>query len=166
MSRMTQPVRHAILVCCFLLFFCALSLPLAWAQQTPQQRPPLPFAPEWALLAGWDVYAKKGCGQCHGIRSGSGRVGPDLARIASATGFYDLGAAMWNHLPLMGARMREMGIERPKLTPLELANVLAFIFTAQYNDELGNSAAGERLFVAKGCVQCHAVTTGPRWPRR
>ena len=157
MSRMSQPVHHVILVCCLLLFSCASSLPLAWAQQPPPQQPPLPFAPDWALLAGWEVYAKKGCGQCHGIRSGSGRVGPDLARIASATGFYDLGAAMWNHLPLMGARMREMGIERPKLTPLELANVLAFIFTAQYNDELGNPAAGERLFVAKACVQCHAV---------
>jgi mono/diheme cytochrome c family protein len=130
----------------------------ARAQQTPAQQPPLPFAPDWALLAGWDVYAKKGCGQCHGIRSTSeGRKAPDLARIPSGTGFYELGAAMWNHLPLMGAKMRETGIERPTLTPLEVSNVLAFIFTAQYNDEAGNPKTGEQLFTAKGCVKCHSV---------
>jgi mono/diheme cytochrome c family protein len=64
---------------------------------------------------------------------------------------------MWNHVPLQGPKMRETGIERPSLSPLELSNLLAFIFTAQYNDERGNAKAGERLFTAKTCVQCHAV---------
>jgi len=151
----TKPwVRRAASACCLVLLLFAS----AGAQQPTPQQPPLPFAPDWALIAGWDVYAKKGCGQCHGVRSGSeGRAAPDLARIQSGTGFYELGAAMWNHLPLMGAKMRETGIERPTLTPLELSNVLAFIFTAQYNDELGNAKTGERLFTTKGCVQCHAI---------
>jgi len=154
MSRPKRCARHLASVCCLVFVWFAA----AWAQQPPPSQPPLPFAPDWALLAGWDVYAKKGCGQCHGVRSASeGRAAPDLARIQSATGFFDLGAAMWNHLPLMGTKMREMGIERPTLTPLELANVLAFIFTAQYGDELGNPKTGERLFTAKGCVQCHSV---------
>lgn len=145
--------RAAVVCCALVLWFTA-----AWAQAPATQPPPLPFAPDWALLAGWDVYAKKGCGQCHGIRSGSsGRSAPDLARIQGGTGFYELGAAMWNHLPLMGAKMRESGIERPTLTPLELSNVLAFIFTAQYNDELGNPDKGRQLFSATGCVQCHSV---------
>ena len=149
----TKHVRWAASACCasFLLATSAVA-------QQPATQPPRPFAPDWALIAGWDVYAQKGCGQCHGVRSGSeGRTAPDLARIQSGTGFYDLGAAMWNHLPLMGAKMREMGIERPTLTPLELSNVLAFVFTAQYNDELGDAKTGERLFTAKRCVQCHAV---------
>jgi mono/diheme cytochrome c family protein len=144
--------RAASAYCLVLLLFVS-----ATAQQQASQ-PPLPSAPDWALIAGWDVYAKKGCGQCHGVRSGSeGRAAPDLARIQSGAGFYELGAAMWNHLPLMGAKMRETGIERPTLTPLELANLLAFIFTAQYYDELGNAKTGERLFTTKGCAQCHAV---------
>src|SRR5438093_5620037 len=151
MSATMPWIRRAASACCLVLLLFALFASAGAQPRTPQP-PPLPFAPDWALLAGWDVYAKKGCGQCHGVRGGSGRVGPDLARIQSGTGFYDLGAAMWNHLPIMGARMREMGIERPTLTPLELSNVLAFIFTAQYNDEFGNSAAGERWFAAKGCV--------------
>jgi mono/diheme cytochrome c family protein len=153
MSSRKHRVHPAAFVCgALLLWFASASA------QPASQQPPLPFAPDWALIAGWDVYAKKGCGQCHGVRSSSeGRAAPDLARIQSGTGFYELGAAMWNHLPLMGAKMRETGIERPTLTPLELSNVLAFIFTAQYNDELGNAKTGERLFTAKGCVQCHAV---------
>jgi mono/diheme cytochrome c family protein len=154
MSRLQRCIRRAAALSCLVL----ASFAPTWAQQSPPPQPPLPFAPDWALLAGWDVYAKKGCGQCHGVRSGSeGRKAPDLARIQSGTGFYDLGAAMWNHLPLMGAKMRETGIERPTLTPLEVSNVLAFIFTAQYGDELGNPTTGERLFAAKGCVQCHSV---------
>jgi len=163
MPRPKRRARHAATLGAFLLL---VSLGSASAQQPPAQ-PPLPFAPDWALLAGWDVYAKKGCGQCHGIRSGSeGRAAPDLARIPSGTGFYELGAAMWNHLPLMGAKMREKGIERPTLTPLELSNVLAFIFTAQYRDETGNAKTGEQLFASKRCAQCHAVggkggTVGP-----
>jgi mono/diheme cytochrome c family protein len=128
-----------------------------WSQQAPSQQPPSPFAPAWALLAGWDVYVKNGCGQCHGVRSGSeGHSAPDLARIQSS-GFYDLGAAMWNHQPLMGAKMRETGHERPHLTALDVSNLLAFIFTTQYYDELGNAKVGEQLFATKRCVQCHSV---------
>lgn len=154
MRRLKRCAGRVATVGCLVL----LSLSSSWAQQPAPQQPPLPFAPDWALLAGWDVYAKKGCGQCHGVRSGSeGRAAPDLARIQSGTGFFELGAAMWNHLPLMGTKMREMGIERPTLTPLEVSNVLAFIFTAQYSDEQGNARTGERLFTAKRCVQCHSV---------
>src|SRR5262245_4930322 len=154
MSRLRRWSLGMVAVSCLLL---AAFTPTA-AQQPPAQQPPLPFAPDWALLAGWDVYAKKGCGQCHGIRSGSeGRSAPDLARIASGAGFYDLGAAMWNHLPLMGAKMREQGIERPTLTPLELSNVLAFISTAQYRDELGNPKTAGQLFTSKRWVRGHSV---------
>jgi mono/diheme cytochrome c family protein len=154
MRRLKRCARRVATVGCLVLF----SLSSSWAQQPPPQQPPLPFAPDWALLAGWDVYVKKGCGQCHGVRSGSeGRAAPDLARIQNGTGFFELGAAMWNHLPLMGTKMREVGIERPTLTPLEVSNVLAFIFTAQYSDEQGNATTGERLFTGKRCVQCHSV---------
>jgi cytochrome c2 len=57
----------------------------------------------------------------------------------------------------MGARMREAGVARPTLTPLEASNLIAFLFTIQYYDELGDPGAGETLFAAKGCVQCHEV---------
>ena len=131
---------------------CWVTIP-AWAQPPPPQ----PFAPEWAMVAGWDVFVKKGCGKCHAVRGIGGAIGPDLGRIETGRSFFELGAAMWNHLPRMGAKMRETGIERPTLTPSELSNLIAFLFTAQYYDELGDPKAGEKLFAAKGCGQCHEV---------
>ena len=54
------------------------------------------------MLAGWNVYAEKGCGRCHAVRGVGGSGGPDLARMQGAKAFFYIGAAMWNHLPKMG----------------------------------------------------------------
>ncbi len=139
----------------FVLAFL-LAVALARAQQ-PAPQPTRPFAPAWGMLAGWDVFANKGCGKCHALRGAGRGVGPDLGRISTGRTFFEIGAAMWNHLPKMGAKMREARVERPTLTPREAADLIAFLFTAQYFDELGDAKAGEKLFEAKGCVQCHAV---------
>jgi mono/diheme cytochrome c family protein len=122
-----------------------------------QQQPPQPFAPDWAMFAGGKVFAEKGCGRCHALRGIGGGIGPDLARIQTGTSFFELGADMWNHLPRMGAKMLEAGIQRPTLTSAEVSNLIAFLFTVQYYDEPGDPKAGEKLYAAKGCVQCHEV---------
>jgi mono/diheme cytochrome c family protein len=132
------------------------------AAAQPQQ----PFAPDWAMLAGAQVFAQKDCGKCHTVRDAGGTAGPDLSKMQGATSFYDIGAAMWNHLPKMGARMRQSGIERARLTPVDAANVVAFIYTAQYFDASGDAKRGESLFGVKGCADCHSVggkggTVGP-----
>ena len=148
---MTRARRSLVVAACGLLVIAFA--PAARAQQTPTQ----PFAPEWGMLAGWDVFTKKSCGQCHSVRGVGGKVGPDLARVQSGSGFYQLGAAMWNHLPRMGERMREQRIDRPAVTSSDVSNLLAFLFTAAYRDESGNPKVGEQLFTSKGCVQCHTV---------
>jgi mono/diheme cytochrome c family protein len=136
----------------------ALLATLGAAHAQPSSAQPVkPFAPAWGMLAGWDVFASKGCGTCHALRGAGAGIGPDLGRITTGKSFFELGAAMWNHLPKLGAKMREAGIERPTLTPPEVADLLAFLFTAQYFDEPGDVKAGEALFASKGCVQCHAV---------
>src|SRR5438067_2249127 len=134
-----------------------LACPDTFAQQTQTSPTNDPFAPGWRMLAGFDVFAAKGCGQCHSLRGMGPITGPDLARVRSGSGFYDIGAAVWNHLPRMGAEMRQARIERPRLMPREAADLIAFIFTAQYHDESGDAKAGERLFASKSCAQCHAV---------
>lgn len=126
----------------------------AWAQSPA---PPAPFAPAWSMLAGADVFARKSCGQCHALRGMGPVTGPDLGRITTGTSFFDVGAAMWNHLPRMGERMRAAGLPRPSLTAREVDQLTAFIVTAQYYDEQGTARTGERLFATKGCVTCHAV---------
>ena len=64
---------------------------------------------------------------------------------------------MWNHLPRMGAAMRDAGIQPPRLTPLEFSSLAAFLFTTQYYEASGDPVKGSRLFTAKSCAQCHAV---------
>lgn len=136
-----------------LLAAIALLLAAPAPAQSPAGAPP---PAEFANFAGWQVFAEAGCGRCHALRGIGGGPGPDLARI-DATSFYDVGAAMWNHLPKMAERMAAMGVQRPRLSPRDTANLVSFIFTAQYFDDSGDPKAGERLFSEKGCLTCHQV---------
>jgi mono/diheme cytochrome c family protein len=110
-------------------------------------------------IAGSHIFGSKGCVKCHSINGLGGTVGPDLGRNAHWHSFYELAAAMWNHLPTMGARMRELGIARPTLSPGEAADLMAFLFTLNYFDPPGDVEAGKRLFREKKCVVCHQVGT-------
>lgn len=119
--------------------------------------PQTPPSPAQNALAGAQVFGSKGCGECHAVNGLGATVGPDLARIAERRSFYDLGAALWNHLPRMAAQMREMGIARPRMTAKELGDLIAFLFTLDYFDRPGDARAGERLFASKQCIRCHQV---------
>lgn len=150
---MIRPLRALAQATVATTLLLAASVGAAQAQSPGPQ----PFAPEWGMFAGGSVFAEKGCGKCHAVRGGGGKGGPDLARSASTGNFFDIGAAMWNHLPRMGAKMREAGIERPRLTAGDVGYLTAFIYTMQYFDESGDARQGEALFTSKGCVGCHAV---------
>ncbi|NIR43339.1 MAG: cytochrome c [Gemmatimonadetes bacterium] len=110
-------------------------------------------------LAGSQVFGSKGCVKCHAINGLGAEIGPDLGRISQRHSFYELAATMWNHLPAMGAAMREYGIERPELTAEEAGDLIAFLFTLDYFDPPGDVERGKRLFVEKKCVVCHQVGT-------
>ncbi len=131
---------------------CALAQPLF----TPTQDP----------ASGARLFQDKHCVACHAIDGEGGTVGPDLARATHPRTFYDLAAGLWNHAPIMAARMRDLGIPRPSLTPQESADLAAYLFTVNYFDHPGNAVIGRRLFTSKRCVACHQLggrggTVGP-----
>jgi mono/diheme cytochrome c family protein len=135
------------------LVVVTLLLPVVARSQAPAAVPA-----GWAALPGWQVFVDKGCITCHQVRGvGDGTVGRDLARLRSNGGLFEVGAAMWNHLPRALAAMRELGVVPPRLTPLEFSDLAAFLFTVRYYDVSGDSAKGAALFTAKSCVECHAV---------
>jgi cytochrome c2 len=125
-----------------------------WAQSAV----PGAAAPPPAVVADWDGFVAKGCVRCHRVRGiGDGDLGPDLGRLGSVTGFFDVAAAMWNHLPRMRKAMLERGVEWPRFTPQELSNVIGFLFTAQDHEVRGDPGVGAGLFVSRGCERCHAA---------
>ena len=125
------------------------SLGAAWAQPV--------FSPSQDPLAGARVFGAKGCVKCHSINGVGGKVGPDLARVLKPRSFYDVATEMWNHLPRMADKMRQLGITRPQLTAQEAGDVVGFLYTLNYFDQPGNPAVGRQLFTEKKCIICHQV---------
>jgi mono/diheme cytochrome c family protein len=143
---MARSVRLAVAVAGLLLLG---SLDAAWAQPV--------FSPSQDPLAGARVFGAKGCVKCHSINGVGGKVGPDLARSLKPRSFYDVATAMWNHLPRMADRMKQLGITRPQLTSQEAGDLVGFLYTLNYFDPPGNVAAGRQLFSEKKCIICHQV---------
>ncbi len=115
------------------------------------------MSPSQDPLAGSRVFGSKGCVKCHSVNGVGGKVGPDLARALHPRSFVDLATAMWNHLPKMTDRMKQLGIARPQLDSKEAGDLVGFLYTLNYFDPPGSADAGKRLFSDKRCIVCHTV---------
>lgn len=117
----------------------------------------VPTGQTQSVLAGSRVFGTRGCSACHAINGLGGQLGPDLASSERPKSFYGFAAAMWNHLPEMVTQMRAMGIDRPRLTPWETGDLIAFLLWLDYFDPPGDTATGRELFSEKSCIVCHQV---------
>jgi mono/diheme cytochrome c family protein len=118
-----------------------------------ESTPVLPGTP----AGGEALFRDKHCVSCHTINGKGGKVGPELGRAhhVSLTQFAGL---MWNHGPAMAVRMRERGVTWPRLEGQELADIVAYLYTAHYFDPAaGNSTRGQQVVQIKGCLACHAA---------
>lgn len=111
------------------------------------------------------VFDEKGCVRCHATNGdaapGAAVAGaPNLAHVSRPRTFFDLAAALWNHAPRMSARMRELGISRPRLEVKEASDLAGYLYTLDYFERRGRPEIGRRLFTEKRCVQCHSVAGG------
>jgi mono/diheme cytochrome c family protein len=137
---------------CVVSTACALALaPMANDVARAQDN----TVPAQNALAGSRVFGDKGCNRCHAIRGLGGTEAPDLAATPRLRTFYDLAAAMWNHLPAMVEGMDQLGLEHPTLSEQESANLIAFLHSLNFFDPVGDHDHGKELFATKHCVACH-----------
>jgi cytochrome c2 len=117
--------------------------------------------------AGRYVLETKRCVECHSIRGKGGKIGPDLALVASNRNSVGWVAAMWNHAPAMFRAMAEKGVPFPRFQGNEMVDLESYIrLRADLPGENRiyyryirppNPDEGEAIFRTKRCVQCHSI---------
>lgn len=85
------------------------------------------FDPAPNPARGRSLFTSKGCVRCHAVHGKGGTVGPDLARSEAVLSPVEAARLMWDHAPLMEARMKELGIPWPLFEGSEMADLLAYL---------------------------------------
>ena len=116
---------------------------------------------------GAQVFQDQKCVTCHTVGGTGGKSAPDLSK-KTGRGYTpsDMAALMWNHAPAMWTAMDQAGVQRPKLTAEQSADLFAYFYAARYFDRPGDAGRGRKTFLAKGCANCHNVgSTNPQGGR-
>ena len=128
---------------------------IAWPELTPQDfsdilvyvrgLPGTLHQPDLLLLTsgenGEALFASKGCAICHSNK---------LALRSRLRGQTLTGVAvdMWNHGPKMATAAPALNVE-------EMRDLTSYLWAQQFFEDIGNAAAGKRVFAAKHCATCH-----------
>lgn len=131
----------------------SLYLTSVLAVMTYGQEIPLPTNP----LKGQIVFEEKGCIECHSISGYGGTAGPDLSKQQYFGSVLELASILWNHAPQMNRKFRQMRMDRPVLTEVEMNDLFGFLYYLRYLGEPGGVAKGKKLLETKGCISCHRV---------
>lgn len=108
-------------------------------------------------LKGRMVFEEKGCISCHSISGFGGDTAPDLSREHYYGSFLELASIIWNHIPEMNRRYRELKLKRPSFSQNEMLNLIGFLYYLRYLGEPGSVSKGRKLLSDKGCIVCHEV---------
>ena len=103
------------------------------------------------------LFVSKGCIDCHSVRGKGASIGPDLGKVELYRSVTEIVGIMWNHGPEMWQEMEKRGINRPRFSGEEMADIIAYLYFLKFVDEPGDRVEGEKLFSSKGCITCHLV---------
>lgn len=87
------------------------------------------------------LFASKGCVICHSNKLALG------SRLRGQT-LTDVAVDMWNHGPRMAPVAPALNVE-------EMRDLTSYLWAQQFFEDIGNAAAGKRVFAAKHCATCH-----------
>jgi mono/diheme cytochrome c family protein len=77
--------------------------------------------------AGRQLFLGKGCAYCHGGGDQNRRQGPDLTRTRPLTSASDMAQILWNHAPVMEAKIAEKVINWPQFAGTEMADLYTYL---------------------------------------
>jgi len=106
--------------------------------------------------SGRQLFAEKRCVECHAVGGAGGRVGPDLVERGVRQSPTEFAATIWNKAPAMAAAMQSRGIALPQLTPEQMADIVAYLYSVRYFAS-GSAQQGYAVASQKGCLNCHAL---------
>lgn len=130
-----------------LIIFLAAALPAAASVQGDSSR-------------GAVLFEQQKCVNCHSVNGNGGKSGPDLGKLtAKAFTPVTLLTDIWNHAPAMWPAMEAAGVATPKLNAQQSADIFAYLYLARYSGVTGDAAKGRKVFIAKGCAECHNITS-------
>jgi len=131
--------------------------------------PPCALAAGPAAIAGnpargEQLFTGDHCVTCHAVNGKGGRVGIDLGRAASRNFTpAQLACNMWNRAPVMWVAMDARGIEPPRLSPEDAADLFAFLYSSRLIGQPesaspagGSALRGKKIFATRRCSACHA----------
>ncbi len=110
---------------------------------------------------GREAFEARQCGTCHGIGDSRAEGAPPVAKWQSLADPILLVQQMWNHSFRMRQAFARRGLQWQALTSGELNDILAYLrslpetqhLASRFSNTAGES--GERIFVRKGCANCH-----------
>ncbi len=105
--------------------------------------------------AGRDLFASKGCSECHSLGAEEAGKVDLLAAARQQPRLSGLAVQMWNHRPMMAKAAKEKGMELPVFEEGEMSNLLAYLFEKGYFPTRGDAERGQALYESKGCAGCH-----------
>lgn len=108
---------------------------------------------------GEKIFTEQRCITCHSIGGVGGKAAPDLGKRTGRSYTPNMMAAlMWNHAPVMWTAMEKQGVEKPRLSRENAADLFAYFYAKRYFDNPGDAGRGKRLFQTKGCDSCHGIS--------
>jgi Cytochrome c. len=113
----------------------------------------LPGRPE----LGRSLFVDKGCVQCHKVGGTGGTVGPDLVAMSARRSPVEFAAAIWNKEPAMLKAMASQNVKVPQLSPEEMADLVAYLYSVGYFAGGGSIPRGWVVAANKGCLHCHGA---------
>ena len=110
---------------------------------------------------GKQAFTARHCAECHGIANPIAGGGPAVAKWESLADPLVLAGQMWNHGPKMKAAFAQRKFAWIPITGQELTDILVYLQNLPETKdrarhfEFPAAEAGEKLFVSKGCTECH-----------